>query len=621
MHDLKEVVSGALKDFRALWRSLAWTDMAYKLLAFAILSPATALFLRGLIVRADKTVLTDVEIAHFFVATPEGWLGLLLGGAFVVTIALLEGTCLMGIGFAWKEGSWLRPRRALAFGVSKALPALRLAFHAVVRVLFGVAPFALALGAIYGLFMGSHDINYYLARHPKGFWFAAVLAGVVLLGLAALLLRTACRWVFALPLVIFEGTSPRKALGESAARSTGRHGVIGAALVGWFLGALLLAYAPTGLIHLAGRTLAPRFAGSLALLLAFMAAMVLIWSVLTLAAAVFNASSLSLLLNRMYFHLGDPRSPKGPEGETGALDLRLSRKVALGIALLAIPAAIGVALLVFLVTRQHHSPVVIAHRGASLEAPENTLSAFQKAAEEGTDFVELDVQESADGEVLVVHDSDLMKVAGSPLKIWLATFAELRGVDLGSRVDPKFAGEKVPTLAEALETCKGKARMVVELKSYGHNQNLEEKVVALVEAAGMERDCIFMSLDHEMIRTMKALRPNWRCGILVAKAVGDLTTLDCDFLAVEARIATARFIRKAHRAGRDVYVWTLDDPAWMVTALAFGSDGLITDKPALARKVIARWEEMSDAQRLVAALMVRWGARAEDLAAEDALRP
>ena len=185
--------------------------------------------------------------------------------------------------------------------------------------------------------------------------------------------------------------------------------------------------------------------------------------------------------------------------------------------------------------------LVIAHRGASAAAPENTLAAFRLAAEQGADFVELDVQESADGEVVVVHDSDLMKVGGAAAKIWETDAAQLRAVDIGSHAGPQFAAERVPTLAEALAVCKGQSRVIVELKSYGHDQRLEERVVAIVEAAGMENDCIFMSLDHDMVRRMKQLRPSWRCGVLVAKALGDLTSLGADFLAVEARIATRAF--------------------------------------------------------------------------------
>jgi glycerophosphoryl diester phosphodiesterase len=301
--------------------------------------------------------------------------------------------------------------------------------------------------------------------------------------------------------------------------------------------------------------------------------------------------------------------------------VRISRPVMAGMAAIVALFFVGFALLVFMVTRSNQPVLIIAHRGASAVAPENTLAAFRLAIEQGADFVELDVQESADGEVLVVHDSDLMKIGGGPAKIWEATAAELRAVDIGSHKGPKYSGERVPTLAEALAVCKGKARIIIELKSYGHDQKLQERVAAIVEAAGMANDCIYMSLDHTMIERMKRLRPSWRCGVLAAKARGDLTSLHADFLAVEMRMATGRFVRRTHRAGQDVYVWTANDPAWMLAALSRGADGLITDKPDLAREVVARRAKLSDAQRFGLAALVRLGAHERLLDDEGNLRP
>jgi glycerophosphoryl diester phosphodiesterase len=94
-----------------------------------------------------------------------------------------------------------------------------------------------------------------------------------------------------------------------------------------------------------------------------------------------------------------------------------------------------------------------------------------------------------------------------------------------------------------------------------------------------------------------------------------------DFLAVEAGLATRSLVRQAHRAGQDGYVWTVNDPAWMLAAMSRGVDGLITDKPDLAREAVARRAAMSDAQRVLVALLIRLGARAEVLGAQDALRP
>ena len=110
-------------------------------------------------------------------------------------------------------------------------------------------------------------------------------------------------------------------------------------------------------------------------------------------------------------------------------------------------------------------------------------------------------------------------------------------------------------------------------------------------------------------------------GLLVAKAMGDLTELKADFLAVEARMATRRFVRRAHRAGQDVYIWTVNDVAWMLLGLSRGVDGLITDKPDLARAVIERRAAMSNAERFLVAQLIRLGASTEALEAETALRP
>jgi len=238
-----------------------------------------------------------------------------------------------------------------------------------------------------------------------------------------------------------------------------------------------------------------------------------------------------------------------------------------------------------------------------------------------TDYVELDVQESQDGVVVVVHDADLMKVGGSPLKIWDATADQLRRVDIGSRVGPQFKDERVPTLAEALAACKGVSRVDIELKDYGHDQRLEERVVELVEAAGMENSIVTMSLSRDMVATMKRLRPAWTSGLLSAKAIGNLSGLPVDFLAVEKAMDTRRFIRGAHRAGKPVYVWTVDDPARMIRTIGLGADGLITNRPDVAREVLDRYARMTEAERLFLFVMTTLGAE-EDLTPPEAeLRP
>jgi glycerophosphoryl diester phosphodiesterase len=219
--------------------------------------------------------------------------------------------------------------------------------------------------------------------------------------------------------------------------------------------------------------------------------------------------------------------------------------------------------------------------------------------EQGADIVEIDVQENADGEVVVLHDSDLMRVGGSPVKVWNATSEELAAVDVGRWFGPEFSGQRVPTLEQVLAICKGRSQVDIELKYYGHNQRLEERVAEIVESMGMEDEVILMSLDSRLMQSMKSLRPDWTVGLLTAKAVGDLTTSDADFLAVHASIASSGFVRRAHAAGKQVYAWTVNDRFNLSRMMSRGVDGVITDHPALARQVLERRAELSTAERLM----------------------
>ena len=622
MASIIPVLTDAFRDFGRSWRSLAITDIVYKVIAFAILTPAATLLLYLLRLAASERVVADADIARFLLTSPWGIASLLLAASLLVAISAVESACLMAIGIGAANNVTVDARTALKLGASNAWAVLRLAANMVVRVVIGLLPFAAAGGLVYLALLREHDINYYLSVRPPEWRTALILVGVLAVPLVALLLLTLARWALSLPLLIFERLSPRQSLAESARRSSGSRLAILIVLAVWAAIIFALAYGSAALIDSIGRSIGPSLASSLPLLLTFVSLVALVASIFALAVGVIGASLFALLIVRLYLRVGAPKLSRVDIAQYETRGMwRLSARAWAGVVTVAVLLAIGIGFVAFLIDRNQHPALVIAHRGSSITAPENTLAAFRLAAEQHTDFIELDVQESADGQVLVVHDSDLMKVGRFPAKIWDADAATLEGVDIGSFKGPSYSAERVPTLAAALAVCKGRCRVIVELKQYGHDQRLEERVIDVVEQAGMQDDCIFMSLDHAMVKKLKELRPNWRVGQLVAKAIGDVTELDADFLAVEARMATRRFVRRAHRAGQDVYVWTVDDAAWMLLELSRGVDGLITDKPDLAREVIERRAQMTDSQRFLLAQLIRLGASTQALESEDALRP
>jgi glycerophosphoryl diester phosphodiesterase len=229
--------------------------------------------------------------------------------------------------------------------------------------------------------------------------------------------------------------------------------------------------------------------------------------------------------------------------------------------------------------------MIIAHRGASADAPENTLAALELAIKQGADWVEIDVQETREGEVVVIHDSDLKKIGGSGLKVFESSLAELQSVDIGSWKDPSFSDQRIPTLQQVLALCKNRINIVIELKYYGQEARLEERVANLVEAADMQDQIAVMSLNYPAVQKMKSIRPDWSVGLLASVTIGDITRLEADFFAINATFANRAFIRNIHKRNRKVMVWTVNDPISISAMMSKGVDGIITDKPLLASTI------------------------------------
>ncbi|CAK9014919.1 Putative glycerophosphodiester phosphodiesterase YhdW (Glycerophosphoryl diester phosphodiesterase), partial [Durusdinium trenchii] len=267
------------------------------------------------------------------------------------------------------------------------------------------------------------------------------------------------------------------------------------------------------------------------------------------------------------FHLPDDARPPQP-----AWAPRWTPRLTFWSAVAVICASGAAGLTAIHSVRLEDATEITAHRGASGSAPENTLAAVREAIEAGADWVEIDVQESKEGVVVVAHDSDLKKLSGSDAKIWELTLDELRQIDIGSRFGPEFSVERVPTLEQVLDVCRGRVGLNIELKYYGHDQDLERKVVQLVEARGMQDDVLIMSLEARGIERIKRLRPDWTVGLLIAVAAGDLTNVDADFLAVNTGLATRRLIVSAHNKGKRVFVWTVNDPIQMSIMISRGAD-------------------------------------------------
>lgn len=258
---------------------------------------------------------------------------------------------------------------------------------------------------------------------------------------------------------------------------------------------------------------------------------------------------------------------------------------------------------------------VTAHRAGPPPAPENTLAALELSIQAGADFAEIDVQRTRDGVVVTVHDADMMRTAGAPLRLRETDYADLASLVQGRESPFPAAERRVATLREFLERARGRIGLVVELKYYGWDPDLAAATIEEIRAAGMEDQVLLMSLNLEAVHQVRRLAPEIRVAYASALSVGDVSRLTVDALAVARSRATRSFIRTAQRGGMEVHVWTLNDARHMVVAIEQGADGIITDRPGLAVRVNRELAELPAALRLLLRFQqVRVGGRNE---AED----
>lgn len=567
--------------------------LVLRLVALAILAPGVAAVVNLAVSLSDQTALTDQDIA-FFILSPMGFLAT-LGALSILLVAEVLGFSVMAASLRipdkdlWQVGS-----KAFALVLGRLSALLSFAALFVLRVLILVAPFAAVAGVIAWWTLTEYDINYYLTFHPPSFWVAVVSIGAVLLVLAWTLILRLSGWALALHLVIFEGVRPRDAFAESTKRMAGKQTRLKIELVIWLVTRLALASLIAAVVSAIAALVPVNEDANLRFMLTLIMAVMVLWTLAGLVLAATALGALAALLDEFF-----EGQVELPTETRDASSLRVRLFTVIGVGAIALIGGVWLGNGLLDAVDSDDNVEIIGHRGAAGSKPENTMAAIVQAIEDGADWVEIDVQETADGVVVVMHDSDFMKLSNVPLTIWDATMADLDDIDIGSWFDPAYADERTPTLRDVLAAAKGKSRVLIELKYYGHDVDLENRVASIVEELDMADEIATMSLKYEAVQKMRSIRPDWRAGVLAATAVGNLAGLDGDFIAVSTATARPALINAVHDAGKDFYVWTVNDPLEMSKMISLGVDGLITDEPALARKVLEFRAQLSPAERLI----------------------
>lgn len=246
--------------------------------------------------------------------------------------------------------------------------------------------------------------------------------------------------------------------------------------------------------------------------------------------------------------------------------------------------------------RGKHPVMVVAHRGFSGAAPENTLAAFRKAMEIGCDMIELDVQLSKDGKVIVLHDDTVGRTTNGRGRAVDFTLKELKDLDAGSWFGRNFSGEKIPTLEEVLLLAKDRVLVNIEIKHPEHGQypveELTEKAVREVRNAGMIPQVIFSSFNPAALEWIKKNEPRLWVAFLFHRPWESLPEVtgerEYEVLNLRNLYLTRDKIAALHRLGKKVNVYTVNSEEEIERFVQWGADGIITNHPDRLIKILKK---------------------------------
>jgi glycerophosphoryl diester phosphodiesterase len=516
------------RAIRTVWRrlpDLLFFDVAYRAITATLLAPIAALCLDKAVAATGESAIGNLEIAAYL-TTPWGVAIAFVSATVLIAAQTIEVAGLVCIGGAATAGRRISWTDALRFVLSRGWILGKACAFTVAVLLIIWAPLLWLAIQIGDRLLGRHDINYYLeARPPEFVWSVVSGAAVAALGvgLSAIVLLAAA---LALPRVLFFGVRFRESWKHSLPLIRERWRTLLMIMFCWWATSSVVTSLVGGISIVVARALVHGLSDNhlgLAYTLGAVTAVQLLcsggiaflWTAFGTQCVVEMSSSDASFWPEVNEVLADqPELDSQPAWA-------LSRRSAIAIGAYALVVSAGSAALLAEAGTTADGSVCIAHRGSSLAAPENTLAAVEQAIRDAADYVEVDVQLTADQQIVVAHDADLMRVARSPLVVSESTLAELQAVDVGRGFPSRFAAETPPTLEDVIGVVRGRAKLIVELKSYGEaSPKLAADVATTLRDFNMLNDAMIMSLKQAEVIAAKEAEPRVSCGFVASKAVG-----------------------------------------------------------------------------------------------------
>jgi len=231
---------------------------------------------------------------------------------------------------------------------------------------------------------------------------------------------------------------------------------------------------------------------------------------------------------------------------------------------------------------------ITAHRGSSIKYPENTMLAFIEAKREGANFIELDVQQTKDGKIVVMHDTNLKRTAGVDKNIYDVTYDGIKDLDVGSFLDEKFSSERIPLLENVIIWAKkNNVKLNIELKPTGYEKSFEKQVVDIIMENDFIDQCVVTSQVYDVLKKVKEYQKDITTVYVMSIAYGNITELVyADHFSIEANNITKKMVSNIHKEGKQIYAWTVNTYENINKMIDLNVDNIITDDVNLAKELI-----------------------------------
>ena len=598
-----KIIREALSDLRRNFGVLLTYHIFFVILTLAVTTPVILFVLQVLVSTTGKLAVSNESILSFL-TSPLGIIWLVVFAASAMGVFWTEMAGMMMISRESRADRGMKPKTALWLTI-KRIPGITVLgyTHALAHLLVA-APFVVIGLLVFDRLQSRFDLNYLVTEKPPELYTALAIGVALVTGILILNGSLFVRWVFSLPALIFADVPPRESIRQSRRLIRG---------TGWrvfpfvVLGGVGLVAIPEILIvgfKLIGKLLFTQLTIPANLLYSSVALYLAMFILVSIIVQFLVVVLLSLVLVRLYSGVRaivDDEPDKPPVSLTTTdhpQQERWSRAAWATVSLLLAVTA-GLALLVIPQVNFEDRAQITAHRGSSFSAPENTLSAIERAVEDGAHYAEIDVQTTADGQVVVFHDSDLMRMAGSNEKVSEMTLEQIRRFDVGSWFSPDFAGERIPTLAEVISLARDRIKLNIELKATGDVNALADNVMGILHDEDFTDQALVTSLNYSAIVRVRERDPEIRTGFIVARSIGNIARLDVDAVVVESALAGRLQILEVQRRGKEIHVWTVNHPVDMVEYVELGVDNILTDRPDVLASILEERAELSPDEYLL----------------------